>query len=310
MIADQSLAPAKGSLEDAGPGANGRAGVPRVSVDAASAKLVAMFGRQHLSPKQRLIARYVTDHPQEVGFLSSTQLAVETNASQSSVTRLAISLGFRGYSDFQDRVRSLLLEAAPQLSDAVGESKVKLAIDREIRNLAGFREAMGDPTRIVELGESFAGSSPLVVLGIRASASLAEYFGYLARMVHPDVRIVTAGGSVAIDTLARSHQAGASWLLGFLLPRYPMEAFSALEFASELGYKIAIVTDAAQEPLMSIASTLITAPMDSKLVFGSQVAPALLASLLVESLCDANPTRARQCLEAFEARAEQCDFFV
>ena len=74
-------------------------------------------------------------------------------------------------------------------------------------------------------------SAPLTVLGLRISGALAEYFAYAARRIHPDVRLVTKGGTVAYDALLQSREAGGTWVLAFFVLRWINEIVSMSEFA-------------------------------------------------------------------------------
>ncbi|GAA3085409.1 hypothetical protein GCM10020000_84860 [Streptomyces olivoverticillatus] len=72
----------------------------------------ALFGSHRLSPAQRRIAQYITDHPTEAAFLSITDLAERVGVSQPSVTRFATSLGFTGYPALREALQPLALSAA------------------------------------------------------------------------------------------------------------------------------------------------------------------------------------------------------
>ncbi len=73
------------------------------------------------------------------------------------------------------------------------------------------------------------------MLGLRISVSLAEYFAYAARRIHPDVRLVTLGGSVAYDALLQSREAGGTWVLAFSMPRHAHETLTAVRVARRAG---------------------------------------------------------------------------
>jgi DNA-binding MurR/RpiR family transcriptional regulator len=83
------------------------------------------------------------------------------------------------------------------------------------------------------MGLCWRGSRPLPVLGLRSAAPLAGYFGYFAAKVHPDARVLEHGGSLLADRLERARAAGATAMLGIVLPRYPREALDALREARE-----------------------------------------------------------------------------
>jgi DNA-binding MurR/RpiR family transcriptional regulator len=270
--------------------------------------LAALFSRR-LSPTQRRLARYVIDRPDEAPFLSSVELARRVGVSQPSVTRLANALGYRGYADLQRDLRRLVLSPADGAAADAG-NKFQSAVTAEIANLDALATDLADAAAILDLGRQLAASEPLCVLGLRASASLASYFGYFAAKIHSDVRTVTDGGSAAYDRLARAREAGGNWMLCFLMPRHAREAVDALAYARDLGFRVATIANDPPASAIEASETLWTVEVGSRLVFDSHAAAMTLAGALLEALSDAAPERAQARLEAFEQRAARLKWFV
>ena len=125
------------------------------------------------------------------------------------------------------------------------------------------------PTRSSRSAGSCRASTPLTVLGLRISGSLAEYFAYAARRIHPDVRLVTRGGSVAYDALLQSREAGGTWVLAFSMPRHAQETLTAVRVARSAGLRVALITDLALGPLADEADVTFATGTGSRLVFDS-----------------------------------------
>ncbi|MER7049074.1 MurR/RpiR family transcriptional regulator [Streptomyces jumonjinensis] len=277
-------------------------------------RVLALFGGHRLSPGQRRIAQYITDHLTEAAFLSITDLAERAGVSQPSVTRFASSVGFSGYPALREALQPIALSAAAPLAPGTdGESRrneLQAAVDAEIENLEQLRRGLADTGRVLELGRELARSTPLTVLGLRISASLAEYFSYAARRIHPDVRTVTRGGSVAYDALFQSREAGGSWVLAFAMPRHAKENLAAIRAARSTGLKVALITDLALGPLTDEADVTLSAATGSRLVFDSYAAPGVLSAALLQAMADAAPQRTQSRLEGYEQAAELHDFFL
>ncbi|MFF3444496.1 MurR/RpiR family transcriptional regulator [Streptosporangium sp. NPDC002721] len=259
---------------------------------------------RRLSPVQRRIARYLGDHLSEAVFLSSVELADRAGVSQPSVTRFAVVLGFAGYPELRQALRPLVV-GGRKPSRA---NDLQTAIDVEIDNLRSVREALSDPSDLSELGASLAGCEPLPVLGLRVSSGLATTFAYFARRIHPDVRLLTHGGSELADGLYAARRAGAGWLVAVILPRYPAEAVQALRGARDLGLRTAVITDRRDAPFE--ADVVLTAPVGERLVFDSHAAPLALAMVLVEAMADAAPLRTQARLEEYERMTDQAGVFT
>ncbi|MEV4573112.1 MurR/RpiR family transcriptional regulator [Nonomuraea jabiensis] len=263
---------------------------------------VLLDGRR-LSPVQRRIAHYLTEHLDEAIFLSSVELAERAGVSQPSVTRFAMVLGFAGYPELRQALRPLVLGGAEVAQPQ--ESLLRGAIDCEIRNLAIVRERL-PAFPLKELGEQLAATEPLPVVGLRVSCGLATTFAYYARRIHPDVRLLTHGGSELVDGLHAARRAGAEWVVAVVLPRYPAEAVQALEYAEKLGLRVAAITDKSDFP----AEVVLDAPVGDRLVFDSHAAPLALAMALVEAMADAAPLRTQARLEEYERMTDETGTFL
>ncbi|MFF4014664.1 MurR/RpiR family transcriptional regulator [Streptomyces sp. NPDC001843] len=278
-----------------------------------TSRLRELFDGPRLSPGQRRIAQYLIENITEAAFLSITDLADRVGVSQPSVTRFAAAVGFSGYPALRERLQSIALgtlAGGPAAAEENRSNELQAAVDAEIQNLENLRRDLADPARVIRIGRELSRSAPLTVLGLRISVSLAEYFAYAARRIHPDVRLVTRGGSVAYDALLQSREAGGTWVLAFGMPRHAQETLNAVRVARGAGLRVALVTDLALGPLADEADVTFTTGTGSRLVFDSYAAPGLMAAALLQAMTDADPERTQARLEEYEQIAEQHHFFL
>ncbi|MEV6396254.1 MurR/RpiR family transcriptional regulator [Streptomyces sp. NPDC051907] len=276
-------------------------------------RVLALFGGHRLSPAQRRIAQYMVDHLTEAAFLSITDLAERVGVSQPSVTRFATSLGFSGFPALREALQPIALSSVagtPDTREEIRRNELQAAVDAEIENLESLRRVVADPHHVLDLGRELARSTPLTILGLRISVSLAEYFAYAARRIHPDVRLVTRGGSVAYDALLQSREAGGTWVLAFAMPRHANETLAAMRAARRAGLRVALITDLTLGPLVDEADVTLTAPTGSRLVFDSYAAPGVLSAAVLQAMADADPERTQVRLEGYEQAADQHNFFL
>ncbi|MFF7791091.1 SIS domain-containing protein [Streptomyces sp. NPDC007991] len=277
-----------------------------------SAQLRALFDRPRLSPGQRRIAQYLIENITEAAFLSITDLADRVGVSQPSVTRFASAVGFSGYPALREKLQSIALGtlAGGGPAEENRGNELQAAVDAEIENLENLRRDLADPDLVIDVGRKLSSSTPLTVLGLRISVSLAEYFAYAARRIHPDVRLVTRGGSVAYDALLQSREAGGTWVLAFSMPRHAQETLTAVRVARGAGLKVALITDLALGPLADEADVAFAIGTGSRLVFDSYAAPGVMCSALLQAMTDADPERTQARLEEYEQVADQHHFFL
>jgi DNA-binding MurR/RpiR family transcriptional regulator len=277
---------------------------------APSARLLALFQEHRLTPTQRRIAQSLVEHAADAAFFSSGEVAELANVSQPSVTRFAVALGFDGYPDLRRTIRQL---TRGETGETVGEARrneLQQAVAAEIVNLQQLGETLADLSLVERAALLLAPSRPLIVIGLRASAPLANYFGYFAAKVHPDTRVLSHGGTALGDRIEQARAAGGEALLAFVLPRYPEEMLDALRYARTLGFSIVTITDRALAPAEPYSDVVLRAAVGSQLVFDSYAAPMVLAMALLQATCDAMPAQAQDRLEAFERSAAGRHIFV
>src|SRR4051812_23006602 len=151
------------------------------------------------------------EHAQRVAYLSAAEVAALAGVSQPSVTRFAMALGYPGYPALRRRLREVA--AADATADGHGDNAMQRAVHAEVTNLQRLADQLAHPEAVSRAAALLAASRPLPVLGLRAAAPLAAYFGYFAAKVHPDVRVLDAGGSLLGDRLDQARAAGACALL-------------------------------------------------------------------------------------------------
>ncbi|WP_030917576.1 MurR/RpiR family transcriptional regulator [Streptosporangium amethystogenes] len=275
-----------------------------------TANLRRLFDDHRLSPSQRRIARYLLEHAQEAVFFTSADIAERVGVSQPSVTRFAAALGFRGFPEFRDALRSSVFGGAQPAPPAEDLNEIQKLVNSEIRDLERLRDNLRDLSQIREVAGQLARSRPLLVMGLRISAPLAHLFGHLAEKVLPDVRVLDIAGSIAEDRLSRAAESGAEWVLAIGLPRYPRELEQGLTWARRVGLKIALITDQPVGRLTELADEVLLAPVSSDFAFDSHAGPTVLCTALLHTMLDTLATEGQARLESFDDSATERQIFL
>jgi len=280
-----------------------------------SGRLLSLFDGHRLTPTQRRIAHCLVRNAADAPFLSSVEVAELAGVSQPSVTRFAVALGFDGYPALRRRLRELG-PADPSepggnqesARDAV-RNEQQQAVLAEIANLQHLAEVLADPEPVLQAARLLASSRPLLVLGLRAASAQANGFAYFAAKVHPDVRLLAEGGTMALDRIEQAVQAGATTLICFALPRHPRELVDLLSAAKRAGLTVITVADSAFAPVAELTDLMLPAAVGSSLVFDTACAPMMLGRVLLQAMCDELPDSVAR-LEAFELAAAARGLFV
>ncbi|MFC5663883.1 MurR/RpiR family transcriptional regulator [Kitasatospora misakiensis] len=277
-----------------------------------SVRVLQLFEGRRLTPTQRRIAHALVRNAGEAPFLNSVGVAELAGVSQPSVTRFAIALGYDGYPALRRHLRDLGAggeSPVPEPRGATPRNQYQRAVLAEIDHLRHLADLLSDPEPIARAAALLAASRPLPVLGLRASSPQAHGFAYFAAKLHPDIRLLDAGGSMVADRIEQATAAGATALLCFALPRYPRELMDALTVARDCGLTVITVADSAFAPVAELSDLLLPAAVGTDLVFDTACAPMLLGRVLLQAMCDELPG-AEARLEAIEQSAAARDLFL
>lgn len=275
----------------------------------AAADVRSLVQGARLTPTQRRIARELVHHADTVAYLSAAEVAELAQVSQPSVTRFAMALGFDGYPALRRRLRELTAGQRTGVA-ADGDNDLQRAVRDEMANLNRLADHLADPAAVHAAAGLLAASRPLPVVGLRAAAPLAGYFGYFAAKIHPEVRVLDTGGSMLAERLEQAADSGALAVLAYALPRYPRELRDALTEARNLGLKIVVVTDSPVSPATDLADVTLTAAVGSQLVFDLHTAPMVLTMVLLQAISDVDPAATQRRLEHFESSATRRSVFM
>jgi len=269
-------------------------------------RVLDLFQGARLTPTQRRIAHSLVQHAPNAAYLSAAEVADLAGVSQPSVTRFAMALGYSGYPALRRQLRAL---SATAPAAAGAQNEMQRAVQAEAEHLDRLRDQLGDLTAVEKAAGLLVESRPLPVLGLRAAAPLAAYFGYFAAKVHPDVRVLDGGGTPLLDRLDQTRMAGASAMLAVVLPRYPRETLEAMREAKRAGLGVVAITDSAVSPAADLADVALPAAVGTRLVFDLHTGPMAMAMVLLQAMCDADPEPVQRRLEEFEATAARRHIF-
>jgi DNA-binding MurR/RpiR family transcriptional regulator len=269
-------------------------------------RVLGLFHGVRLTPTQRRIAHSLVEHAHKVAYLSAAEVADLAGVSQPSVTRFAMALGYEGYPALRRDLRDL---AGDDQAPAAEHNALQLAVQAEAGHLERLRDQLGRLDDIERAARLLIATKVLPVLGLRAAAPLAGYFGYFAAKVRPDVRVLDTGGTNLLDRLDQAQTAGADAMLAVVLPRYPRESLDAIREARRTGLSVVAITDSAVSPAAEAADVVLPAAVGTQLVFDLHTGPMTMAMVLLQAMCDADPEPVQRRLEEFEATAARRHIF-
>ena len=270
-------------------------------------QLLDEFGQ--LPAQLQLCARYLIDHPHEVGLQSMRTLAANAEVHPNSFVRLARHLGFDGYDAMRERFRDFVRAG-------VGSSPDRVAWLREMDRKGGSAAVVGSMAEacLDNLEKMFAQQSireleqavdwmiearRVYVLGLGLAYPLAYNFWYVARMGFDHFILSPRHGSLPSDDVIRMDERDC--LLAMTFQPYRRDTLSAVQQAKERGARIIGVTDSSAATLCREADLGLVAPTHTPQFFQSNAAVAALLETLCALLVIRGGDAASAAVEAFHS---------
>ena len=220
-----------------------------------------------LTPELQKAARFMVEHPEEVGLSSMRNLARSAGVKPATITRLTKSLGFTAYDELREPFKQRLRARSPDFVAKVQDVQKRGAKGSEIiladlraqelvnveRSLSDDQIAMLDSAAKIVLN-----SKRLYVLGLRGSHAPAFLFHYAYQLFRANSRLLDTSAGIFADQI-RSISAD-DCLLVVSFPPYTQLTIDAVDYAAESGAKIVAITDSKISPAASAAAaTIVTA---------------------------------------------------
>jgi DNA-binding MurR/RpiR family transcriptional regulator len=264
---------------------------------------------EFLPGKLQLCARYLIDHPHEVGLQSMRTLATNANVHPNSFVRLARHLGFDGYESLRERFRDFV-------RGGIGSSPDRVAWLRELDRKGGSSAIFGSMAEacLENMEKMFAQQSiadldrainwmvdarRVYILGLGLAYPLAYNFWYVARMGFDHFILSPRHGSLPSDDIIRMDERDC--LVAMTFQPYRRDTLSAVQQAKEKGAKIIGITDSSAATLCREADLGLVAPTHTPQFFQSNAAVAALLETLCALLVVRGGDAASGAVEAFHS---------
>jgi DNA-binding MurR/RpiR family transcriptional regulator len=241
------------------------------------------------SPRIKVAARYLLDHPTEIALTSMRQLAQSANVPPNTLVRLAQTLGFEGFEGFRQPFREAMRRGGESIPDRArslqdlsragnhGELFRELA-ETSVSNVASIfsTTSAADLKRAARM---IIKARTTYVLGMGSCYSSMHSFYYVGRMAIPNLVFTPQQSSLPLDDLMRIE--GSDVLFAATYRPYRRDTVEAVRQAGARGAKIISLTDSRASPIAAGADLLLLASTSTPQFFPSMLAMvAMLESLL------------------------------
>lgn len=255
-------------------------------------KLEEVAGALKLSKKEQVIFDFLTAHREEAAVMTSTEIARASGTGDTSVLRLARTLGFENFKSFH----RFLQEEALTVKRALGSSELPYekiknadcltlkeipnAIRKQYANRAAADQVENGDEKYWEIAERLIRSEKKFIAGFRNTAGLADYFTTVLSHVLKDVRNVNRRDGFEDEAIDMGEK---DVLILFSLPRYSGHALTVAEMAGRAGCPMIAFTDSVTSPVARGAEIVVVNQVNS-LSFANSVSSLVLSMEIIVTL--------------------------
>lgn len=258
-----------------------------------------------LSKSQKKLADYIRHDYDKAAFLTAAKMGDVVNVSESTVVRFAMTLGYKGYPEFQKALEELVrtkLNSIQRMEVTYGRISqgeiLATVLQSDIEKIKLTIESI-DQGAFEMAVDTVLNARQIYVIGIRSCAPLASFLSYYLHLICANVTLVNSNSSSEIfEQLIRIGKEDV--IIGISFPRYSMRTLKALEFASNRNAKVITLTDSIHSPINLYSSCNLIARSDMASIVDSLVAPLSVVNALVVALCMKKQKEVVTTLETLE----------
>lgn len=249
---------------------------------------MAKIKDKSLTKTEKIIADYLLDNLNTIGFSSVKEVSLNCGVSDTSIIRFLRELGYEGYTDFKKELNEKLLEQynaslspMQKFNQSKGNVRTSSVVNEifanSINNLANALHSL-DEKLLDSIADCLLQSRNKYIAGFRGTSCCADYFYRKAIYFLPGLILCDKAESCTIEQLIDIQPEDC--LLLFSFPRYSEICYPMLELAQKRRAKIIIFTDRVTSPLAGFADYLVTVNVTGFSYTNSYVVPLCCAEAL------------------------------
>ncbi len=241
-----------------------------------------------LSPELQRAARWVRQHPVELGMQSMRRCAAQAGVAPATMTRLAQALAFDGYEALRAPFRKALAGAgrdsyvqraqAQQRSGVSGAEAIAPLSEAQRTNVMSVGE-LNRPDALDAAADLLLASRRALFLGLRANFGVAHHLHYTYGLLADNGTLAQDLGGALTDQIAQLSP--ADLLVAISQSPYTRQTVDAVEQATARGVPVLALTDAALAPIARRAQLTLLFRCDSPSFFQSSIGALALAEAIV-----------------------------
>jgi DNA-binding MurR/RpiR family transcriptional regulator len=268
-----------------------------------------------LSPKQRLLARFLLQNDAAPAFYSAGDIAAEVGISSATVVRFARALGYEGYIDLQDAVRATLppyRTIAERIAEHVADGHDDYDLLVRVADVGArtIRETLARTSQqeLDAVVQAILAAEQIKIFGSGLSSAAAMLIEYHLVMLGFSARAFLNEGVGQVLHLA--HVSPRDLVIVVSIWRYIRSTLEAVAVAREVGATCVAITDSPVAQVASLADHVLVADTEGPAHSRSLSGIVALIDLIAAAIADRRPEASMSAIGRIEELYQKNDMLL
>ncbi len=258
-----------------------------------------------LTPKAQILGNYIMQNPSKAVFMTTKELAQTCDISEATVVRFVSTLGYEGYSDFQNALKDFVNTglSLPERADIKGikehgADRLHRGVLEELGNLQHLYENISVET-MNEFVDHLDKVNTVYVVGSRISYTYAYYLGWSLTKIRKGIHILKGSDSTSFDLLVNANS--PSLVILTTSTRYPNELIKLARMIQRSSHTLLTMTDSSICPIIGFSDLSLVVPSRSIPFIGNVSGMLVAIQYIVQELAN----KRGEALENYHKQLEQ-----
>lgn len=273
--------------------------------DLSAYKKLILKNFDKLTKKQKKIAQFLIDHPEEIALSSIDSIADRLNVGKATVVRLAQSLGYKGFLELKTELTNRLrddIRPSRKLKAALKDSSVKSDFLAAIANdeIQNIHDTINDLDQAAfdKAVQILKQAPQIYTMGLGISSYLSQLAAYFLNKLSLKAKAFDHGAISFHEQILSLSKNDA--LIGISLPPYSIETIKAAEVARQKGIKVISITDKLISPITKFSDVVFPVKTHNIVFVNSVGAILVIIYSLATGLGLSDKEQALKALEQIE----------
>lgn len=243
-----------------------------------------------LTKNEKKVLEYILQNIEKVCYMTSSEIAKTLKLGDTSVIRMAKTLGFSGYGEFKKRLTVEALEKRQSsiinhlpfekitITDSIEVEKIPELVFHNIQNNMLKDQNRNGTEKYIETAKKIMGAKRKYVAGFRNTYGIASYFATILSHILSGVTHLNENNGFEDQAIDMCEE---DVLILFSLPRYSQNALQVQKIAREHKCPVVVLTNELISPVTEGAEQILVHNVDSLSFANSIVGLSLTVEILI-----------------------------